>query len=138
MTCLDTLYNEILDNNISLFDYSIPHHNGATIKINEDYAIFIDYSKIETLSEEFLYTVHEYGHCRTGATHYLYSSLESKDRNEYLANKYSVHRFLPLETLEEAAEKGYKEIFEIADYLNIPEEFVTLAFDIYRREGKIT
>lgn len=138
MTCLDTLYNEIIENEISLFNYQIPEeYTGTTIKYKDDFAIFIDYSKISTLSEEFIYTAHEYGHCRTGATHYIYSPCESKDRNEYKANKFAVHRFLPFNTLDDLLKKGYSEITEIAEQLNLPEKFVALAFNIYKREGKI-
>ena len=93
MDALTNLYCSLQEENIYLDNHAITSHKAATINMEDDYAIFIDYSKIHTLEQEFLAVVHEYGHCASGATHKLSSRFDLLEKHEYKANKYSVHKF---------------------------------------------
>ena len=46
-------------------------------------------------------------------------------------------RYLPLEELQEAVNKGYTEIYELAEYFDVTEDFILTAIEIYKRQGKL-
>ncbi|MCK9477957.1 MAG: ImmA/IrrE family metallo-endopeptidase [Firmicutes bacterium] len=137
MQALTNLYNELQKENIVLENLNIANHKAATINIEKDFAVFVDYDKITTLDDEFNVVSHEYGHCATGTTHKVCSPYELISRHEYRANRHAIYKFLPFEKFKEAHYKGYDEFWEIAEYLDLPEKFVRLAYDIYAKEGKL-
>ena len=134
MEALSNLYNKIIENNISLFDYRIPNSIGTTIEAGGAYGIFIDFNKIETLYDEFRYIAHEYGHCVSGSTHKLMSKFDLIEKHEYRANKSAILEFLPLDKIEEAINAGYQELWEISEYLDMPQDFVEKAIKFYKGE----
>lgn len=132
MERLSYLYNKIIENNISLFDYRIPNTCGATIEIDNFYGIFIDYEKIKSLYDEFNCVAHEYGHCISGSTHKLFSKLDLVEKHEYKANKQAILELLPETMIMEAVNKGCQEAWQIAEYLNMPQDFVENAIKLYK------
>lgn len=132
------LYDKIKDEKIRLFDV---HDGGDACTMRDDvfnvYGIFADSENFETSDEEFCIMAHEYGHCKSGATHHLSSPLEMIEQHEYRADRAAVHEFLPFEKIDEAFRRGCAELWEIADFLDMPEEFVEKAIEIYRAEGFI-
>lgn len=138
MVNLARVYSKINNENISIFNYRIPLDTKAVV-INTDnkYGIFVDYEKIETAEEEFTVMSHEYGHCKSGTTHKLNSKFDIIEKHEYRANRQSILTFLPLYKLNKAVTKGYTKAYEIAEYLNLPESFVTMAIRHYKCMGKI-
>ena len=136
MTKLEELEQEIYDSEIEFFDKNL-NASPATIEINGNFSIFADRRRFETQDEYFCALAHEYGHCQTGTTHRLQSTLFTKGYCENAANKYLVHKYVPLEDLDEAARNGNYEIFDIADYLALPPQMIVLAIEVYKREGKI-
>ena len=135
MNALTDVYNSLQEDSIYLSDFKIPVVKATTIEIDNNYAIFIDYSKISTIEEEFCVMAHEYGHCATGSTHKLYSKGDLISRHEYRANKWAIHKFLPFSRYESALKRGCTEFWELAEYLELPEEFIRQADYIYKREG---
>lgn len=138
MKALTTLYNMLQEDSIFLESHKVTDHKAVTLRMNREYyAVFVDYNKIETLEDEFNVVAHEYGHCASGTTHKLDSPFDFISRNEYRANRCAVHKFLPFEKYKEACDYGCYEFWEFAEYLDLPEKFVRLAYEVYTREGKI-
>ena len=137
MTKLEELEQELYDLKISVRNYSIPDTKAVTICVDNNYSIFIDNSQHETSDERFYSLAHEYSHCQTGTTHRLQCTLFTKGYCENAANKYLVHKYVPFPDLDEAARNGNYEIYDIAEYLNLPPQFIAIAIDVYKREGKI-
>ena len=139
MTKLIQIYDEIKkDKAINIYNYKINGFDAATIEIDKNYGIFVDYSKLGSQHEEFMRVAHEIGHCKTGSTHHLNSPLEIVEKHEYKANKWAVNKLLPFEEIKKAGEKGITEFSELADYFDLPEEFIRLSYDIYKMSGKIS
>lgn len=132
------LYDKIDNEKIKLFDV---HDGGDACTMRDDvfnvYGIFADTEKFETSDEEFCVMAHEYGHCKSRAIHRLYSPLEMIEQHEYRADRAAVHEFLPFERIDEAFRRGYTELWELAEFLDMPEEFVKKAVEVYRAEGLI-
>lgn len=110
---------------------------AATIEYQDNYGIFLNYNNFINSAEEFRVLSHEYGHCKTGATHKVYSPYQLIEQHEYRANRAAVLEFLPFGKLLDAAENGCTEVWQIAEYLDMPNEFVTLAINVYKGEGKL-
>ncbi len=133
MDNLARLYTKINNENISVFDYTISFDTKAvTIETQKKYGIFVDRKKLETIDDEFMVVSHEYGHCKSGATHKINSKYDIIEQHEYRADRQSIIDLLPIEMLEKARSAGCKQPHEIADYLNLPEKFIILAFKHYK------
>ena len=57
------------------------------------------------------------------------------EKHEYKADKYAVHELLPFEDLEVACKNGYTEYWQLAEHLDLTEEFIKRAVYIYECEG---
>lgn len=136
---LANLYCRIVDENIKLIETSTGENKAVTIKddIKNIYGIFFKYDNFSDTDEEFCVLSHEYGHCKSGTTHKLYSPYQLIEQHENRANRAAVHEFLPVELLVETFESGYCEYWEVAERLDMPEQFIRMAIDIYKLEGKL-
>ena len=131
------LYSQLEKDGIAVFDYPVEIADASTIYLNKRYAIFIDINQYQTAAEEFSALAHEYGHCATGATHSVCSSLDLIEKHEYKADKRAAHEFLKPDELQEAVEEGYTEPWELAEQFGVTEDFLRRAVYIYQCEGLI-
>lgn len=137
---IDELYDKINEKNIILINEDTEEDEAVTIKdeVCKVYGILFDKDRFEDNDEEFCVLAHEYGHCKSGATHKLYSPYQLIGQHENRANRAAVHEFLPYEKLINAINKGNREAWQLAEYLDMPEPFIVMAMDIYMIEGKLT
>ena len=135
MTAVEELCEEILVANIQLYNHTTEASKAVTLEYRGQYGIFVDDRRVATQAEMLETPAHEYGHCTLGATHKACSSLDRIEKHEYLANKFSVHKLLPFDDLMDALHRGYREVWELAEYFGLTEYFIILALNIYKREG---
>ena len=131
------LYNALQENGILVFEYSQKDSKAVTIRNAFGYGIFLDTGHMETAAEELSVLAHEYGHCATGATHAVSSPLDLIVQHEYKADKWAAHYLIPPDKLRQAIEEGYIEPWELAERLNVTEDFLRRAVYIYQCEGLI-
>lgn len=137
MSRIFDLYDEIENSDdIELFYYGTGKPS-VIIEQDQYYGIFIDLERIKTLAEEVVCLSHEVAHAQTGTTHSVYSPLQLVSKNEYKANKLSVHRLIPFGDLQEAFSQGIIEKWELAEYFEVTEDFIETALQIYRNEGRM-
>lgn len=74
---------------------------------------------------------HEVGHCATGCTHKVSSSLDLVEKHEYTANRWAIERYLPFDAMNDAMEHGYVEPWALAEYFDLPENFILKAIRYY-------
>ena len=100
---------------------------GATVRDGNYYAVFLDFSKI--CSARLLRGVccHELGHIATGALHRVDSPYELVERSEYRANRYVAQRFLTEAAFRDAFRAGYTELWQLAEYFDLPESDIAQA-----------
>ena len=136
MQKLNQLYSKLYEDDIYFFDYRIHgEEKAAVIESNNNYGIFVDYTKIDSFSDELSILAHEYGHIKTGATHRTYSPLELVAKNEYRANKYAVKMLIPISKLKSAFLHGVCETWELAEHFEVTEDFIHTALYIYHCMG---
>lgn len=127
----DRVYKKIQENGIKILHFGLQGVKSVTIETDNKYGIFINHKEIEDSDEEFIVATHEYGHCMTGSTHPLYSSLDIISRHEYRADRRAVLDFLPVEQIKSAIKSGCRTTYEFSGYLDMPEQFVIKAFQHY-------
>lgn len=110
---------------------------AVTIRTGEKYGVFLDPNEITTSTERAAIEAHECGHIATATTHTLDAPFDEILRQEYRADRWAVHHFLPVRKLKKAMLDGYVETWQIAELLDYPQSFVERAFVIYQAEGRI-
>ncbi len=138
MNKLELLNKKINKSRISKFYHRLPYgRKGVTIEYEKNYGIFIDKTQIEDIDEEFCITVHEYGHCASGATHKVCSKFDLIEKHEHKANRKSIIDFLPLRKLQKAFDADCREIWQIAEFFDLPYKFVEISINYYKETGKL-
>lgn len=113
----------------------IPYYNapseGATIRDGDYYAIFLDIAKIRSTRVLKGVCCHENGHVATGALHKVSSPYELVERSEYRANRWVAQNYLTEQQFREAFAAGYTELWQLADYFDLPEEVIKTALSYW-------
>lgn len=99
--------------------------------------IGIDPFEIETTAEERVHLAHEIGHCETLSFYNTYSPLEIREKHEKRADRWAALRLVPVRELTEALAHGINEIWSLAEYFDVTEEFMRKAIEIHRMCGAL-
>ncbi len=121
---LSDFYNYCASNDIDVIPYDNAPSEGTTIRDNNWYAIFLDFSKIQSMRLLRGVCIHELGHAATGALHKIDSPYESVERSEYRAKRWAAEHFITAADFQAAFSSGYTELWQLAEYLDLPEEDV--------------
>lgn len=134
----DQLY-EIMDRKgIALYRAQLPHTKSVSVAIGKDYyAIGVDTAPWESEAEERSHIAHELGHCVCDAFYRPYVCAESRQKQEYRADKWAIRKLMPWRRLHAALRAGIVERWALADYFRVTEAFVNRALDFYERDGKL-
>lgn len=113
----------------------IPYYNapseGVTIRDGECYAIFLDIAKTQSTRVLKGVCCHENGHVATGALHKVSSPYELVERSEYRANRWVAQNYLTEQQFRDAFATGYTELWQLADYFDLPEEVIKTALSYW-------
>lgn len=131
MVELKNIFADMEKEKVSLFPYEVGEEKSVTIEINNQYAIFLDTFRVKTVTETKWILAHELGHCATGCTHKVSSSLDLVEKHEYKANKWAIERYIPFEKLSAAIQEGFSERWQLAEYFDMPEPFIEKALNYY-------
>lgn len=124
------LYDYAENRDIILINGNLKKVKSMSLSDNGLCAIIIDDEKINCEVEENVIAAHEIGHCETGAF-YNEHSLELRSRMEYRADKWAIKKLVPEDELIEAFESGILEIWELAEYFDVTEDFMVKACEFY-------
>lgn len=102
-----------------------------------DGCIAMDVDKIESSAEEKVILCHEKSHVDLGAFYNLYSPLDLKAKHEWKVQKRTIKKLVPLNELQEAIDNSIIETWELAEYFDVPEEFMIEALQYYQNNAKI-
>ena len=133
---LADFYDYCRKNRVDVIPFSGAPTPGATVRDGEHLAVFLDFSKIQTLQLLRGVCCHELGHVATGALHRVSSPFELIERSEYRANRYIARTFLTETAFREAFAAGYTEPWQLAEYFDLPEQDVVNALTYWsQRQG---
>ena len=129
---LEELYNIAQSENIDIYAAAFPLSQSVSIMDdNLNCYIGIDYDLIHSSAEEKRKLAHEIGHCIRGAFYNQHSKLDLISKHEYSADKWACDTLLPKDDMQEAFELGYVEVWQLADYFDVPEELIKKALWIH-------
>ena len=90
-----------------------------------------------TQSEECVCLAHELGHHIKNALYKKETPCYTRGQCEYKANKWAIHKLIPFRSLYAAFRKGYVEVWQLAEYFDVTEDFILKTIEIYKQEGKL-
>ena len=125
---LSDFYRYCKENNVDIIPYRGCPQPGATVRDGSFYGVFLDFSQIRSTRLLKGICCHEMGHAATGALHKVDSPFELVERSEYRANRWVAQHFLTPEAFQEAFDDGCTELWEVAEYFDLPQKDVETAF----------
>ena len=133
---LSDFYIHCRDHDIAVIPFVGCPSPGATIRDGADYAIFLDFSQILTTRLMRGVCVHELGHAATGALHKVSSPFDLVERSEYRAQRWAAEHLLTEDDFRAAFAAGITELWELAEYFDLPDEDVKAALTYWtERKG---
>ncbi len=106
--------------------------SASVMSMSGNCYIGIDPFQIETEAEERVHLAHEIGHCERGAFYNPYSELDIRARHELRADRWAIKNLVPFADFTEALTNGITELWELAEYFTVTEEFIIKAVEYYK------
>ena len=135
---LSDFYSYCRENRVQVIPFRGVPAPGATIRDGSKYAIFLDFSQIPTTRLLRGVCCHEMSHVATGALHRVSSPYELVERSEYRANRYAARNFLTAEAFREAFAAGCRELWQLAEWFDLPQPDVEKALHYWTERQGIT
>jgi len=100
--------------------------------------IALDTDRIENTIEAKICLAHEMGHIETNSFYNVHSPLDVRQKHENRANKWAIKHLITEEELDEAVANGHTEIWDLADYFDVTEDFMRKVVCLYTYENLAT
>lgn len=126
------LYEEAARHNIPIISGDLKLNGSASVQIGNQCVIGIDPSVCVCERELRAHLTHELGHCLNGGFYSLYSPLDIREKHEVKADKWAIQRLISKEDYEDAIHNGINEVWSLAEYFNVPEDFMRKAMCLYK------
>ena len=134
---LSDFYTHCRNNDIDIIPFAGCPAPGATLRDGEHYAIFLDFTKIGSTRLMRGVCAHELGHTATGALHKVSSPYETVERSEYRARRWVAENFLTEVDFRAAFAAGCTQLWELAEYFDLPEDDVKAAYNYWAERKDI-
>ena len=115
----------------SVFQRKLNKVNSLSVLLEDGSCVIgIDRSDM-TDAQEKTQLAHEIGHCETGSFYSRYVKVDSRQRHENRADKWAVRRLISADDLDNAVAEGHTELWDLADYFGVTEDFIKKAVCLY-------
>ena len=132
MTYLPDLYRFAESHGIDVDWFHMTRASSLSMPLPDgNCCIAIDPWRMESIAQETVALAHELGHCETGSFYNQYSDFDIRKKHENRADKWAIQRLIPQEELEKAMGNGYTEVWQLAEYFNVTEDFIRKAICWY-------
>lgn len=92
-----------------------------------DCHIALDPFRFQSEADERYKMAHELGHCETGSFYNRYAACDIRQKHENRADKWAIKKLIPEDELDDAVADGHTELWDLADYFGVTEEFMKKA-----------
>lgn len=128
---LEELYRDTPENiDIDYFIFS--HTESLSAQIGDGFVVAVDPTKVRSEADEKVKVAHEVGHCSTLSFYSPGEDFVVRQRCENRADWWAVKKLVPLDELAAAVSAGYCEPWQLAEYFDVPEQFLVKAVAFYR------
>lgn len=127
-----SLYDFARQENIEV--YAFPMEENDSMSVMDDAGrcyIGMDERILDGDVQERVHLGHELGHCATGSFYNIHAAVDSRQRHENRANKWAIQALIPVEALDDAVAQGCTEVWELAEWFHVTEEFMRKAVCYY-------
>ena len=124
---ISDFYHYCKQHDVDVIPYDGCPKEGATIRDQGYYGVFLDFTKIKSTRLLRGVCYHELGHVATGALHKVDSPFELAERSEYRAIRWAAENYLTIEAFQEAFDAGYTQIWQLEEYFDLPEADILAA-----------
>lgn len=122
------LYEEADEDGIDIFWLPMKADQSMAIQTEDgSCAIGIDPWKMHTVAEETVALGHELGHCMTGSFYNRYAKRDVMQKHENRADKWAIKKLVPEDELDHAIADGHTELWDLAEYFGVTEDFMRKA-----------
>ena len=133
-TRLTDLFSVAENANIAVEYCQLPINKSISVSDSDGDFILMDYSLLYSGARERVHMGHELGHCITGSFYRGYSPCDVRKKHEYRADKWAIKKLVPEDELCDAVNQGYIEVWDLAEYFNVTEEFMIKAITFYKNQ----
>lgn len=128
MTTLAGLYCIATRNHVIVDCFPLKSREALSIMDTKgDCYIAIDPLKLSSSTDEKLKLSHELGHCITGSFYNEYATCDLRKKHENCADKWAIEQLIPVNEFDEAIALGYTEMWDLAEYFGVSEDFIRKA-----------
>lgn len=128
MTTLMDLYHIAKQNDIDIDCFKLKKREALSIMYGEgECYIAIDPFQLSSSIDEKVKLGHELGHCMTGSFYNEAATCDIRRKHEHRADKWEIYELVPVNELDEAIADGYTEIWDLAEYFGVTEDFMRKA-----------
>ena len=132
MKNLIALYNEAEKENVVIDEFPLDKRVSFSLMDNDgDCYIAINPLALESSQHEKMVLAHELGHCATGSFYNRYATCDIRQRHENHADKWSFSMLVPESELNEAVSAGFTEVWQLAEYFDVPPDYMARACHWY-------
>ncbi len=130
---VNELYNYAENESVAVATFPLSRREAlSTMDSDGQCYIALDPHRIASTADEKTKLAHELGHCVTGAFYNVYSPCDIRQRHENRADKWAIKKLIPEDELEEAVRSGCTELWELAEYFDVTEDFMRKAVSWYK------
>lgn len=129
---IHALYDIARQQNIEVIETHLPE-NGSLSVMDDNGKCYIgmDESVMDGSALEAVHIGHELGHCMTGSFYSIHTAIDCRQRHENRADKWAIRKIIPVDELDTAVAAGYTEIWQLAEYFSVTEQFMQKAICLY-------
>lgn len=133
MTDVINLYNYAETQGIGVYWFTMVQTQSLSYRDSDgDCYIAMDPRHLYTLADEKTRLAHEIGHCVTGSFYNCCATCDIRQKHENRADKWAIKEMVPFEELEHAVADGHTELWDLADYFSVTEDFMKKAICWYK------
>ncbi len=131
----ENLYKIADEQDITLDYFPLPENRALCMQMGDKCFIALDPMFIGSAAERVC-LAHELGHCNTGSFYNLYSALDIRQKHENRADKWAINVLIPEKELEKAIDRGCWDVYSLAEYFGVTEDFINKALKLYGKFEK--
>ena len=134
---LCNVYHSIEQKGSRICNYDIGFAPAVTMSLSDELCVFIDTAAIKSVAALKYLLIHEEGHCATGALHSVSSPFELIEKNEHKADRWTFENYITITEIKEAISYGYTEMWQLAEWFDLPEKYLRKAVKFYKENRNI-
>lgn len=129
---LSALYKKAESNKIDVDFFNLK----SLVALSIPGAVALNPQSIGSVKEEKVILAHELGHHFRNSFYDISSTYELRERQEARADRWAVENLVPWDELQKAIDSGHTELYDLAEYFDVTEEFMKRVIKTYKIQGK--